>query len=91
MSVTRGAIQHLLRTRAVIFGAKAGPSVARVAVSRRAFSQARPLAATSTTPNSSWKDPALEESQRQLELGTVALEAGNISDAKVGVMKQNVE
>jgi len=38
--------------------------------------------ATSTTLHSSLKDPALEESQRHLELGQVALEAGNIPEAK---------
>lgn len=42
-----------------------------------------PRMATSTTPHSSFKDPALEESQRHLEIGGVALEAGNIADAKL--------
>lgn len=82
--IVRGASQQLLRVTLVTNASKAVPRIARNTLRRRQFSQARSLAATSTTPNSSWRDPALEESQRQLELGTVALEAGNISDAKVG-------
>ncbi|UZJ51801.1 hypothetical protein CBS101457_001121 [Exobasidium rhododendri] len=62
----------------------------RVGTCRRMFSQNRPVGAISTTTNSSWKDPALEESQRQLELGTVALEAGNIGQAK-GAYQRSIE
>jgi hypothetical protein len=89
MSALRVGWQHLLRVRVVSSAAKAGPSIARARVCRRTFSQGRSLAAVSTTPNSSLKDPGIEESQRQLELGTVALEAGNIGQAKVSFSADN--
>jgi tetratricopeptide (TPR) repeat protein len=46
------------------------------------FSTSAYIRATSPSPTSSIKNPAEEESQRHLEIGTTALEAGNITDAK---------
>lgn len=39
-------------------------------------------AAEATTAHSSFKDPAVEEAQRQLELGTASLETGDVASAK---------
>lgn len=47
------------------------------------FSSTSRLRATSASPTSSIKNPAEEESQRNLEIGTAALEAGNVKDAKL--------
>lgn len=49
----------------------------------RTFSSYPVRYASSTTPTSSIKNPAEDESQRQLEIGTVALEAGNVPEAKL--------
>lgn len=46
------------------------------------FSSSARIQATSPSPTSSIKNPAEEESQRNLEIGTAALEAGNVPDAK---------
>ena len=84
MQAARGAVFQVLRSRVALSQARSAlPSISRSCVPRRLFSHGAGRWATSTTPHSSYTDPAVEESQRQLELGTVALEAGNIADAKV--------
>lgn len=83
LQIFRGSLGHLARTT----GTRCVPNPTSVASRNvnlaRPFSIARPMFATSTTPHSSLKDPSLDEAQRQLELGTAALEAGNVVDAKV--------
>lgn len=84
MRAGRAALTQLVKGGLLCRNAVAGPSLPRVIVTKRCYRQTHPRYATSTTPHSSWKDPALDEAQRQLELGAVALEAGNIPEAKVG-------
>jgi hypothetical protein len=82
--LARRVLPQLLRARGATHAVRAGSSRNPTAnASSRAFSQALPRLATATTANSSWKDPAPDESQRHLELGTAALEAGNVANAKV--------
>lgn len=51
---------------------------------KRSFTALSRRFASATTPHSTPKNPAEDESQRHLEIGTSALEAGNVETAKVG-------